>query len=123
MPESPDRPALISLRHQFEAAEGTFLLIIRTELRWDWPTLRQMTSTMFHAIEELKGESRLDRWIAEGFWFCDTWVPAWTSHPDFPQQDSQDRAGALELIHDLAFALMTGQSPYQDDTLRVRAVG
>jgi hypothetical protein len=111
------------LKREFDAEEGSFLLIVRVELRWDWAAFRALTSAMFDVADAAKGGSSVETWIAHGFWFCDTWIRDWTSHPNFPRPESARYAEALELVHDLAYLLFLGQSPYEGDTLRKRAKG
>ena len=112
-----------SLKREFEAEEGSFLLQARCYLEWDWEAFRRLTSAMYDVADEVKGQASLESWIANGFWFCDTWIRDWTGHPNFPRPPEDVYRDALEIVHDLAYLLFNGESPYMDDTLRHRAKG
>lgn len=111
------------LKREFDAEEGSFLLQARCEPKWDWNAFRRLTSAMYDVADEIKGQTSIETWIANGFWFCDTWIKDWTSHPNFPRPAEGAYRDAIELIHDLASLLFFGMSPYTDDTLRKRAKG
>ena len=108
------------LRREFDAEEGTFLLKLRIELKWDKSLFARLTSLMFSVAEEMKGAEVIPVWVANGFWFCDTWVKEWSSHPTFPRPDEGYYKISCETLHDLAYMLFTGESPYADETLRNR---
>jgi tetratricopeptide (TPR) repeat protein len=120
----PDAPgsARDILRREFYAEDGSFLIQARVRLEWDWDAFRRLTSAMYDVADEVKGQPSIETWIAEGFWFCETWITDWKRHPNShrPPEDYRD---AIELIHNLAYFLFTGQSPYKGDTLRRKAKG
>jgi hypothetical protein len=111
------------LKREFDAEEGSFLLQARCDLKWDWEAFRRLTSAMYDVADEAKGQASLETWIANGFWCCDTWIRDWTGHPDFPRPPEDAYRDALDIVHDLAYLLFIGESPYQDDTLREKAKG
>jgi hypothetical protein len=112
------------LRREFYAEEGSFLIQARVRLEWDWDAFRRLTSAMYDVAEEVKGQPSIETWIAEGFWYCDTFIRDWTSHPNFPRPPEDAYQDALALLSHLASFLFTGQSPYKnDDTLRKKAKG
>ncbi len=76
---------------------------------------------MYKVAKDFRGKDLIETWIAQGFWYCDTWIREWTSHPNFPKPPEPEYSDALELIHDLAFLLFSGESPYQDNTLETKA--
>jgi len=121
----PDAPgsARDILRREFNAEKGSFLLQARCRLEWDWDAFRRLTSAMYDVAEEVKGQRSIETWIAEGFWFCDTWIRGHTSHPNFPRPPEDAYRDALELLSQLASFLFTGLNPYNDDTLRKKAKG
>jgi tetratricopeptide (TPR) repeat protein len=121
----PDAPgsARDILRREFYAEEGSFLLQARVRLEWDWDAFRRLTSAMYDVADEVKGQPSIETWIAEGFWFCDTWIRAHTSHPSFSRPPEEAYRDALALLDELASFLFTGQSPFKGDTLRKRAKG
>ena len=122
-PDAPGSPRDI-LRREFNAEEGSFLIQVRCRLEWDWDAFRRLTSAMFDVAEEVKGQPpSIETWIAEGFWFCDTWIRDHTSHPNFSRPPEDAYHDALALLSDLASFLFTGRSPYKDDALRKKAKG
>ena len=121
-PDAPGSPRDI-LRREFYAEEGSFLVQARVRLEWDWVAFRRLTSAMYDVADEVKGQPSIETWIAQGFWFCDTWIRDWTSHPNFPRPPEEAHRDALALLNQLAGFLFMGQSPYQDDALRKKAKG
>ena len=121
----PDMPGSSRdiLRHEFNADERSFLIEARVRLEWDWDAFRRLTSAMYDVADEVKGQPSIETWIAEGFWYCDTWIRDWTSHPDFRRPPDDAYRDALELLNQLASFLFVGQSPYSDDALRKKAKG
>ncbi len=109
------------LKREFDADKGSFLILVRIELKWDWKAFRRLTSAMYDVADEAKGQPSIETWIAQGFWFCDTWIRDHTSHPNFPRPPEEAYLDALRLLDDLASFLFMGQSPYDDDTLRKKA--
>jgi tetratricopeptide (TPR) repeat protein len=116
-------PARAVLRREFDAEEGSFLIQIRCRLEWDWNAFRRLTSAMYDVADAVKGQPSIETWIAEGFWFCDTWIRDHTSHPNFPRPPDEAYQDALALLDQLASFLFTGLNPYKDDTLRKKAKG
>jgi hypothetical protein len=111
------------LKREFDAEGGSFLLRVRSELTWDWAAFHRLTSAMYDVADEARKKPSIDTWIANGFWFCDTWIKEWTVHPNFPRPPERAYRDAIELIHDLCFFLFTGDSPYKDDTLLRKSRG
>lgn len=111
------------LRREFNAEEGSFLLQARVSLKWDWDAFRRLTSAMYDVADEAKGQPSVETWIAQGFWYCDTFIRDWTSHPNFPRPPEDAYRDAIEIVHNLATLLFFGESPYKDDTLRKKAKG
>ena len=96
---------LSELKQQFDAEDNTFLMTIRDELYWNWDQFFSLSSLMYQVADTFHHQEEIDKWIAEGFWFCDTWIREWTMHSYFPQPSPEQHEGALNLIHDLAFYL------------------
>jgi hypothetical protein len=114
------------LKREFDAEEGSFLLQARVRLEWDWNAFRRLTSAMYDVADEVKDRPSVETWIAEGFWYCDTFVRDWTSHPNFPRPSEEAYREAIELVHNLASFLFIGRTPYDDafvETLRKKAKG
>jgi hypothetical protein len=119
-------PVLVArdtLKREFNADEGSFLIQARCRGEWDWDAFRRLTSAMYDVAEEVKGQPSIEAWVAEGFWYCDTFIRDWTSHPNFPRPSEDVYRDAIELVHNLASLLFTGLNPYNDDTLRKKAKG
>jgi hypothetical protein len=115
--------AIEILKREFDAEDGSFLGKARGELEWDWEAFRVLTSAMYDVAAGARTHRVIDKWIAEGFWFCDTWITPWTSHPNFPRPSEPDYQEATELVHDLAYFFFVGESPYEGDVLRRKAKG
>jgi len=109
------------LRHQFDAGENSFLLILRCELRWDWNAFYELTSLMYDVAFDSQAESCFEKWVAEGFWYCDTWIKEWSSHPNFPAPEVGQHEKAIALLHDLAWFYFMQDDPYRDNTLEVNS--
>lgn len=116
-------PTRAVLRREFNAEEGSFLLQARVSLKWNWDAFRRLTNAMYEVADEAKGQPSVETWIAQGFWYCDTFIRDWTSHPNFPRPPEDAYQDAIELVHNLATFLFLGESPYKDDTLRKKAKG
>jgi len=103
-----------ALRHEFEASDGSFLIKLRTHLEWDKNSFNRLTELMLQYLRERPPDAPIPRWVAEGFWFLDGWVRDWSSHPCFPKHHGDEYyAAAYERLHDLAYWLFTGASPYE----------
>ncbi|HEY8026798.1 MAG TPA: hypothetical protein VIF60_19820 [Burkholderiaceae bacterium] len=111
------------LKSEFDAEDGTFLLIARCQLSWDKNAFKWLTAVMYDVAANVNKSNEIPKWIANGFWFCDKWIPEWTSHPNFLRPDDRYYKKSCELIHDLAYFLFNGESPYEDDTLLKLAKG
>ena len=104
---------LETLRHEFEAGDGSFLIQLRFDLTWDKQAFATLTDAMRDCCEMQAESDRINRWLAEGFWYLQRFVRDWTQHPQFPRPypaDYYERAyGQLD---DLAEWFFTGISPY-----------
>jgi hypothetical protein len=103
------------LREELEASDGSFLLSLRTDLTWDPSAFDRLIAAMLEVVQARDPEEPIPRWMAQGFWFVDWFVKEWSQHPNFPRPHSaQYYQRAYERLHDLAFYLFMGTSPYQD---------
>ena len=62
-------------------------------------------------------EMLLPRWLAEGFWYLSTFVPAHISHPAWQEQRTREQAyfdKAYRRLEGLAYWFFTGQPPWED---------
>lgn len=105
---------LLVLKEEFEAADGSFLLELRCNLNWNRAAFARVVGAMQAYLESRQASETLDRWIAEGFWYLDHFVEAWSSHPSFARPHGEDYyRAAYERLHDLAYWLFVGESPYE----------
>ena len=113
----------VELKRQFDAEEDSFLLLLRCELKWSEDAFKELTTAMYHVASKYQDAESIPTWIANGFWYCDTWVREWTSHENFPRPGEDYYHDSLELIRDLAYYLFMSESPYEDNTLERHAIG
>ena len=112
------------LRSEFDEEEGSFGLQLRCHLKWDTEAFRRLTGAMYVVAEKQRGVPSIERWIAQGFWYYDHFIKDWSTHPNFPREHTEQYyEEAYRLIHDLAYFLFIGESPYQGDGLKKRANG
>ncbi|HTL29396.1 MAG TPA: hypothetical protein VL282_09245 [Tepidisphaeraceae bacterium] len=90
------------LRSEFNAEEGSFLLQLRCEARWDETRFRKPIEAMERCAEAYAGNEFVPRWLAEGFWYLDTFVPDQVKLPAFARQ--HDGEFFRERCEDLACA-------------------
>jgi hypothetical protein len=105
-----------TLRREFDAEEGTFLLRLRCDLEWDKEAFSRLVRAMEQCAVDHAGRESIERWIANGFWYTDRFVPEWSSHPGFPRPHGEwYYEAAYERLHALAYWLFFGESPFQGD--------
>lgn len=105
------------LKNEFDAGEGSFLIKLRSNLEWDKAAFNRLTSAMKLCAESKSAETKLERWIAEGFWYVPRFVREWTTHPNFPKVHAADYyEKAFTQLDDLAYWYFRGQSPYESGT-------
>jgi hypothetical protein len=99
------------LRSEFDAEEGSFLLQLRCEARWDEERFQKLIAAMERCAESYAGNDSLPRWLAAGFWFMDTIVPNQVKHEAFAKQHDakffDERCGRLA---ETAYWFFTGDS-------------
>jgi hypothetical protein len=111
------------LRHEFDAEEGSFLLQLRCDLRWDREAFGRLVGSMQSYLQHRSDLERIPRWIAAGFWFLSWHVKDWSSHPDFPRPFAAEYyESAYERLHDLAYWCFFGESPYEGGDMEAFAV-
>ena len=67
------------------------------------------------ACARLESGDHLDRWLVEGYWYLSDFVPAHTSHPNFPRPESAEYyQAATQRLWDLQNWFVTGRFPYLD---------
>jgi hypothetical protein len=102
-----------TLRHEFEAGEGSFLIQLRPDMIWDRIAFSRMTDAMRECAMHCQLSESRERWLAESFWYLSTFVRAWSSHPNFPRPfDASYYEAAYQRLDDLAYWFFRGESPY-----------
>ena len=97
--------ALIVLQQEFQAANGSFLLQLRS---YDWD--RAAFTRLEVAMRDVAGKyaeapayDSLPRWLAWGYYFVSHTVAETSSHPDFRRPEPRAYYdGCLERLRDLA---------------------
>lgn len=103
------------LRHEFRAEEGSFLLTLRTEYDWDRAAFTRLEQAMRAVAAEYADRDQLDRWLADGYYYVATYVPALTQHPDFPRPSPDDYYEAcIRRLDVLAAWFFSGQPYYRE---------
>ena len=102
-----------TLRHEFEAGEGSFLIQLRPDLVWDRAAFSRMTEAMHACAVDLERSDARERWLAEFFWFLSSFVREWSSHPNFPKPfEATYYEAAYRCLDDLAWWFFRGESSY-----------
>lgn len=110
---------LTVLRQEFDGEPGSFLLQLRCNLEWDWTAFNRLTGAMLTYVQANEDAQQLPRWIAEGFWYLQSFVKDWSSHESFPRtHNTEYYQAAYSRLDDLASWLFTGSSPCTDNTGR-----
>lgn len=107
---------LTTLRQEFNAEDGSFLIKLRPGLDWDKEAFSRLITAMEQCCRRYAQNDRVERWLAAGFWYIPGFVRAWTNHPNFPHvypQEYYDKAYAR--LDDLAYWFFVGESPYIGD--------
>jgi len=105
-----------TLKREYEAQDGSFLLEVRTSLRWDREVFSRLTAAMKQCCIDSAGKDVLDRWLAELFWYLSDFVRDWTMHPNFPRMYPREYyEKAYERLYNLAYWYFRGYSPYTDN--------
>ena len=118
------------LAHEFEARDGSFLLQLRVELRWDKAAFTRLTEAMraccqaydegnvpAAVLEPSREPQMVPRWLADGYYYLSTFVRDWTTHPAWAKQTAPEQEyydAAYERLHFLAEWFFSGQCPFRD---------
>src|SRR2546423_2120934 len=102
------------LRREFNAEEGSFLLQLRCSLVWDKTAFARLVIEMEKCAVAHEGQDVIARWIAEGFWYLETFVPEHSRHPAFPRPHGETYyESAYERLRDLSYWLFVGERVFQ----------
>jgi hypothetical protein len=112
------------LKDEFSAEDNSFLLQLRCDLYWDKVAFKRLIEAMYTCCKQYaqppnsqEREYPLPRWLAEGYWNMDTFVPAHTSHPawnDIIATEPEYFRNAYRFLHSLASWFFLGSSPWKD---------
>jgi hypothetical protein len=94
---------LETLRQIYEDGGSSFFIQLRCHLHWDWVAFERLANAAEDVCDELQGQESVERWVAECFYLCATFIPDWTAHRDFPRPTPPERyQAALTRIRDVA---------------------
>jgi hypothetical protein len=100
------------LEFQFSAQEGSFLLQLRCQDEWDKQSFTRLVTAMKECCEAHEDAEKIDRWLADGFWYLSTYVRGHTMHPDFPRIHPQEYyEKAFQQLDRLALWFFAGSTP------------
>jgi len=94
------------LKYEFEGGEGSFMLQIRCGPGWDKEAYLRLFNAMLECCKAHDGQTHIERWIAEGFWWLDF-------YPRYNLERSENKtdyyANAVTNFNHLAFWLFAGE--------------
>jgi hypothetical protein len=100
------------LKNEFSAEENSFLFEFRCNLIWNQQSFVHLVSAMYECCEKQKTNKVVEKWIAEGFWYCSSFIKDWSTHSNFPKiYSSEYYEKSYNLLNDLAFYFFTGNHP------------
>jgi hypothetical protein len=105
------------LRNEFDAGDSSFLISLRPKLEWDKKSSTRLATAMNLCAVSEASEHKLERWVAEGFWYVPRFVREWATHPNFPKVHALDYyERAFTRLDDLAYWYFRGESPHESET-------
>lgn len=104
---------LAQLKSQFDGDDGSFIIRLRCDYEWDKNAFTKLIEAMRICCERTANDDKLDRWLADGFWYFAIMVRAIASHSEFRRIYPQEYYDyAFRRLEDLADWFFTGQRPY-----------
>jgi hypothetical protein len=102
--------AIDTLRQEYSAEDGTFLYLARIERTWDREAFNRLQQVMREVCEELTSQDRIERWIADAFWYIEGFVREDLSfiRPEPPEYFEE----ANRRVFDLSAWLFNGENPH-----------
>ena len=97
------------LKHEFAAGEGSFMLQLLCG-HWDKEAHLRLFIAMRECCKAHDGETHIERWITEGFWWFDSYV----SNQYADSKDEYLSNAAVNFSH-LAYWLFTGTRRAEDE--------
>ena len=107
----------MTLKEELNAADGSFLLELRSDLKWNHNSFINLVTGLFAEYNRTKGNLDLSRDIASGIWYISDFIENWTEHQNFPKiYPDEYYEKAYELIYDLAYSYFMAESPYDSES-------
>ena len=103
----PDWRAI--LEEEFAAAEGSFTLQLRCT-GWDKAAHARLFVAMRECCKAHEGETHVERWIADGFWWLDFYT-----REHYADSTDEYKANQATNFNHLIFWLFTGQGREDDE--------
>lgn len=97
------------LEYEFMAGEGSFMLQLRCG-QWDKEAHARLFLAMRECCKSHDGETRIERWIAEGFWWFDFYVM-----DKYANSENEYLSNAAVNFSHLAYWLFTGMGRADDE--------
>jgi hypothetical protein len=108
-----EKPYLTILRREFAAEDSSFLIQLRGNLKWDKQAFLRLVTAMEQCCAEIENDERVDRWLADGFWYISWFAESWATHKNFPKEFPEEYyRDAFETLSMLAEYFFTGSHPY-----------
>jgi hypothetical protein len=104
-----------TLHAEHEAREGSLMLTVRRDFRWDPEAFTRLEAAMRGACAALDEHSAVDRWLVEGFWQWTAVLPELAQHPEFTPPEPHYFRRCLARLRDLGSWFFNGTSPYGPD--------
>lgn len=112
-----------TLRHEFQAGDGSFLAIAQDERRWDKAAFRELIEAMRDCCTRCAEDEQLDRWMAHGFFYVPAFVRAWTQQDGFLRPDDEYWQRAINLLEVFSHWFFWGEPPTQEGDVDVLTLG
>ena len=103
------------LRQEFGSEPRSFLFRLRNDRVWDRIAFTRLEQAMRAVCRDNEDQDHLERWLAEGYFYCATSVRDDTAHPSFPRPKPERYYSAcLERLWELADWYFRGYHVYQE---------
>lgn len=107
----------MTLKDELNAENGSFILELRTELKWNHNSFINLLTKINSECKRTKESSSLPRDIAGRIWYISEFIKSWTEHKSFPKEYTAEYyEKAHGFIYDLAYSYFMAESPYQSET-------
>ena len=108
----------LKLIDELNAENGSFILELRTELKWNHNSFLNLVSKLNKEFESTKNENKLKREIACGVWYISNFIKDWSQHENFPKILTEEYyTKSYELIDDLVYQYFMAESVYETENV------